>query len=165
MSRATLFKLLGRKQRREPEKMDKFKSQARFANGTGRNRTNDFLMPSSAGNSVLARNGTGKWKSWTCEAIQRAAHALNPATKALSFLTDMVLDTVQVAAWLFSWHVWHCLAVASGQVACNPENPFHCNGTVMKKVVGPLGKVSLAACGFASAICGKSTKESPGFFC
>ena len=33
------------------------------------------------------------------EAIQRAAHALNPATKALSFLTDMVLDTVQVAAW------------------------------------------------------------------
>ena len=35
----------------------------------------------------------------------------------------------------------------------------------MKKVVGPLGKVSLAACGFASAICGKSTKESPDFFC
>ena len=56
-------------------------------------------MPSSAVNSVLARNGTGKWKSWTPEAIQRAAHALNPATKALSFLTDMVLDTVQVAAW------------------------------------------------------------------
>ena len=34
----------------------------------------------------------------------------------------------------------------------------------MEKVVGALGKVSLAACGFASAICGKSTKESPGFF-
>ena len=32
-------------------------------------------MPSSAGNSVLARNGTGKWKSWTPEAIQRAAPA------------------------------------------------------------------------------------------
>ena len=75
MSRATLLKLLGPKQRREREKMEKFKSQARFANSTGRNRTNDFLMPSSAGNSVLARNGTGKWKSWTPEAIQRAAFA------------------------------------------------------------------------------------------
>ena len=75
MSRATLLKLLGPKQRREREKMEKFKSQARFANSTGRNRTNDFLMPSSAGNSVLARNGKGKWKSWTPEAIQRAAFA------------------------------------------------------------------------------------------
>ena len=32
-------------------------------------------------------------------AVVFSNHALNPATKALSFLTDMVLDTVQVAAW------------------------------------------------------------------
>lgn len=57
MSTATLLKLLGPKQRRERDKMEKFKSQARFANSTGRNRTNDCLMPSSVGNSVLARNG------------------------------------------------------------------------------------------------------------
>ena len=32
-------------------------------------------------------------------AVVFSNHALNPATKALSFLTDMVLDTIQVAAW------------------------------------------------------------------
>ena len=63
MSRATLLKLLGPKQRRERDKMEKFKSQARFANSTGRNRTNDFLMPSSVGDSVLARMGRGNGKA------------------------------------------------------------------------------------------------------
>ena len=141
------------------------KSQARFANRTGRNRANDFLMPSSAGNSMLARNGTGKWKSWT-RSNSASSPCLEPSHQGLVLsYRHGVGHCPGCCLGPFSWHVWHCLAVASGQVACNPENPFHCNGTVMKKVVGPLGKVSLAACGFASAICGKSTKESPGFFC
>ena len=75
LSRTTLLRLLGPKQRRQREKNETFKSQAGFANSTGRSRTNDFLIPSEAGSTARGRSGKGRWKSWTPEAIQRAAFA------------------------------------------------------------------------------------------
>ena len=94
-------------------------------------------------------------------AVVFSNHALNPATKALSFLTDMVLDTVQVAAWGPLVGMYGTVL----QVACNPENPFHCNGTVMEKVVGALGKVSLPGC-LRICLCylWKINKGKPSFF-
>ena len=72
-----LQRSLGMRKRHQSEKAEAFKAQARHANSTGRNRTNDFLMPSTIGQRQHAplRVGKGKWKSWTPEAVLRAAFA------------------------------------------------------------------------------------------
>ena len=72
-----LQRSLGMRKRHQSEKAEAFKAQARHANSTGRNRTNDFLMPSTISQRQHAplRVGKGKWKSWTPEAVLRAAFA------------------------------------------------------------------------------------------
>ena len=72
-----LQRSLGMRKRHQSAKAEAFKAQARHANSTGRNRTNDFLMPSTIGQRQHAplRVGKGKWKSWTPEAVLRAAFA------------------------------------------------------------------------------------------
>ena len=50
-----------------------FQRQAAHSNQTGRHRTRDFIMPSSGERKPAKGMGSGKWKSWTADAVLRAA--------------------------------------------------------------------------------------------
>lgn len=74
-TRAELLRLLGKKKSNATQKAAAFKSQASFANKTGRHRTQDFLIPAEVGSKRLVPKGRGQWKRWTCESVLRSAFA------------------------------------------------------------------------------------------
>ena len=74
-SRAALLRMVGKKQERQRLKAKAFKQQAAHTNRSGRNRTKDFLIPSSLEGRRTATKGQGKWKQWTPDAVLRAAFA------------------------------------------------------------------------------------------
>ncbi|CAL1159390.1 unnamed protein product [Cladocopium goreaui] len=74
-SRAALLRMVGKKQERQRLKAEAFKQQAAHTNRSGRNRTKDFLIPSSLEGRRTATKGQGKWKQWTPDAVLRAAFA------------------------------------------------------------------------------------------
>ena len=70
-----LQRAVGVRKRHQTDKAEAFKEQAAHANSTGRSRTHDYLMPSKIGHQGRVRVGSGKWKSWTPEAVLRVAFA------------------------------------------------------------------------------------------
>ena len=62
-----LQRSLGMRKRHQAEKAEAFKAQARHANSTGRNRTNDYAMPTRIGQRQDGQVRMGKGKRRCCE--------------------------------------------------------------------------------------------------
>lgn len=74
-SRAVLLRMIGKKQERKRLKTEAFKAQAAHTNRAGRNRTQDFVIPSTGECKPVRGMGKGKWKQWTPDAVLRGAFA------------------------------------------------------------------------------------------